>query len=300
MKRTADDRPAVTHSPLVWFGLGGLPADDNANAKRWERRLHWVMVIVALMSVPAYLLSTSDLDPFWHKIASALDFVILIAFVAELAWMLKVSSFPVRYLLENWLNVVIILGAAAAALGAATEWIAIVRAMRAAVAVLVIVRTATEFRVLFTRKGAPMLIGIAVLTIMVLGALFYWLDPKIQTFGDGLWLAFITGSTVGYGDIVPTTPATRLLAALTVLVGVAMMTLFTAHVVTFFVGGEDARMREALQGDVVRLRLEIEQLLNAEEFRLSVELHKEIAELRRELAALRSELRAMKAPPNAP
>jgi voltage-gated potassium channel len=283
----------MTHSPLVWIGLGGVSADDNAAAHRWQHRLHWVMVVVALMSVPAYLLSTSDLDPAWHHVASLLDFVILIAFAAELAWMMYLSSHPFRYFFENWLNVVIIVGAAAAALGTATEWIAIVRAMRAAIAVLVIVRTATEFRVLFTRRGAPMLIGIAVLTLVVLGALFYWLDPRILSFSDGLWLAFITGATVGYGDVVPTIAATRLLAVLTVLVGVALMTLFTANVVAWFVGGEETRMREGLQRDVVTLREDIEKLLDAEEFRLTGELHKEIRELRTELANVRAELHAL-------
>jgi voltage-gated potassium channel len=284
----------MTHSPLVWVGLGGVAADDNAVARRWQERLHWIMVVVALLSVPAYLLSTSELDPFWHEFASVLDFVILAAFVAELGWMLKVSSFPLRYLLENWLNVVFITGAAAAALGAATEWIAIVRAMRAAVAVLVIVRTAAVLRVLFKRRGAPMLLGIAVLTMLVLGALFYWLDPAIRTFTDGLWLAFITGATVGYGDVVPTTPATRVLAVLTVLVGVAMMTLFTAHVVTFFVGGEDAKTRDALQRDIVVLRGDIEKLLDAEELRLTLDVHHEIRDLRREIRELRDELQTLR------
>jgi voltage-gated potassium channel len=286
----------MTHSPLVWIGLGGVPADDNAAAHRAQHRLHWIMVVVALMSVPAYLLSTSELDPIWHEIASLLDFVILIAFVAELVWMMWLSSFPTRYLLENWLNVVIILGAAAAAFGAATEWIAIVRAMRAAIAVLVLVRTATELRVLFTRRGAPMLLGLAVMTMMLLGALFYWLDPNIKTFADGLWLTFTTGTTVGYGDVVPTTGATRLLAVLTVLVGVALMTLFTANVVAFFIGGEEARMRESLQRDIVTLRADIERLLDAEEFRLTLELHKEIRVLRDEIVALRAELRQLPPP----
>ena len=286
----------MTHSPLVWIGLGGVPADDNAAAHRAQHRLHWIMVVVALMSVPAYLLSTSELDPIWHEIASLLDFVILIAFVAELVWMMWLSSFPTRYLLENWLNVVIILGAAAAAFGAATEWIAIVRAMRAAIAVLVLVRTATELRVLFTRRGAPMLLGLAVLTMMLLGALFYWLDPNIKNFSDGLWLTFTTGTTVGYGDVVPTTGATRVLAVLTVLVGVALMTLFTANVVAFFIGGEEARMRESLQRDIVTLRADIERLLDAEEFRLTLELHKEIRVLRDEIVALRAELRQLPPP----
>ena len=128
----------------------------------------------------------------------------------------------------------------------------------------------------------------------LLGALFYWLDPNIRTFADGLWLAFITGATVGYGDVVPTTGATRVLAVLTVLVGVAMMTLFTAHVVTFFVGGEDARMRDALQRDIVVLRNDIEKLLDAEELRLTLDVHKEVRELRREMAQLREELKALR------
>ena len=286
----------MTSSPLIWLGLGGVASDDNARAHYWQRRLHWVMVVIALTSVPAYLLSTADLDPIWHRIASLLDFVILIAFVAELVWMLYVSSFPLRYLFENWLNVVIIMGAAAAALGAATEWIAIVRAMRAAVAVLVVVRTATEFRVLFTRRGAPMLTGIAFLTMLGLGGLFFWLDPAIKSFWDGLWLAFITGATVGYGDVVPTTAATRFIAVLTVLIGVALMTLFTANVVAFFIGGEETRMRENLQRDIVTLRGQIAQLLDAEELRITLELHKEVRALREELAEMRTALEKLRQP----
>jgi len=284
----------MTHSPLVWIGLGGVPAEDNARAHGWQRRLHWTMVIVALLSVPAYLLSTAEVSEGWHRVAEVLDYVILAAFVGELVWMLHVSSYPWRYFFENWLNVVIILGAAAAAFGSSTvEWIALVRGMRAAVAVLVVVRTTAEVRFLFTRRGAPMLLGIAFLTMLGLGALFYWLDPRIQTFGDGLWLAFITGATVGYGDVVPTTGATRVVAVLTVMIGVALMTLFTANVVSFFIGGEENRMRESLQRDIVALRGEIALLLDAEELRITLELHKEIRDLRREVADLSAQIRAL-------
>lgn len=280
----------MTHSPLAWIGLAGVSPDDNDRARAWQQRLHWIMVGVALLSVPAYLLSTASLSPFWHLVASLLDFVILVAFLAELVWMMWLSSHAVRYLLENWLNVIIVLGAAAAALGAATEWIAIVRSMRAAVAVLVMVRTAAEFRVLFTRKGAPMLVGIAVLAVVILGALFFWLDPKIHTFADGLWLTFITGATVGYGDVVPSTNATRLIAVLTVLVGVALMTLFTGNVVAFFVGGEETRMREALRADLATLRAEIQTLLDARELRRTGELLEEVRLLRAEIGTLRAQL----------
>jgi cell division protein FtsB len=73
------------------------------------------------------------------------------------------------------------------------------------------------------------------------------------------------------------------------------MTLFTANVVTFFIGGEEARNRESLQQDIVTLRADIERLLDAEELRLTLELHQEIRALRAEIATLRNELRGQRA-----
>jgi voltage-gated potassium channel len=129
--------------------------------------------------------------------------------------------------------------------------------MRAAVAVLVIVRTAAEFRVLFTRKGAPMLVGIAVLTIWPRAPLLLARSQRSSTFADGLWLAFITGATVGYGDVVPTT-GDRLLAVLTVLVGVAMYDgVHRARRDVSSWAAEDAKMRDALQHEIRDLRREI-------------------------------------------
>ncbi len=82
---------------------------------------------------------------------------------------------------------------------------------------------------------------------------------------------------------------------ITVLVGVALMTLFTGNVVAFFVGGEEARMRQDLQRDLVTLRAEIQTLLDARELRRTAELLEEIRRLREEIATLRAQ-----APPSSP
>ena len=52
------------------------------------------------------------------------------------------------------------------------------------------------------------------LALLGLGPGFWWLEPRAETLGDGLWLAFTTAATVGYGDIVPTTPASKIFAVL--------------------------------------------------------------------------------------
>lgn len=283
----------MTRNPLVWIGLGGVTAEDNPRAHLWQQRLHWVMVLVALLGVPAYLLDSAQQSDLSHRIAGFLDIIILVAFAAELLWMLSISSFSLRYLLENWLNVVIVAGAIAALVGSDTGWISIVRGMRAAIAVLVVVRTAAEFHILFTRKGAPLLLGTGVITLLLAGAVLYWLDPKITTYGDGLWLAFVTATTVGYGDVVPTTGATRIVAALVVLAGAALIALFTANIIAFFIGRDDTRLREDLHHDIIELRKENARLLAAEEWRLSLELDVQLKSMREEVAALRRDLAAM-------
>ena len=257
----------IVRNPLVWIGLGGVADDDTDTAHAWQRRLHWVMVWMALLSLPAYFLDTMAQTPMWYRVAAVLDIVIFAAFLGELALMLSVTRSPMRYLFENWLNVAIIVGSAAAVFGATTEWIALVRMMRVALGGLVLIRVFTEMQELLTRRGAPLLLGATVLTMMGAGALFYWLDPKINSFWDGLWLAFITGATVGYGDIVPTTGPTRIIAAFVAVAGVALMTLFTANVVSFFMGFADAEARRAqaremhdMLTEIGKLRGEIEGL----------------------------------------
>jgi len=276
----------MTRNPLIWIGLAGVALDDNPRALAWQKKLHPFMVAIALLSLPAYMLDTALQHPDWHRVATGLDAAILVAFAAELVWMLRVSSFPAAYLAENWLNAVIVAGALAALLGAATEWVAVVRVMRVAVSGLVMIRALTGFRDLFTHRGAPALIGIAFLTLLCAGGMFYWIDPAIHSYWDGLWLAFTTGTTVGYGDVVPTTGASRAFAALMVLIGVSLMTLFTANVVAFFVGREETELRRELHQDIIRLRTEVARLLDAEELRIHRDLHREVRMLRAEVHAL--------------
>ncbi len=278
----------MTHNPLVWMGLGGVCPEDNARAHHWQNRLHWIMVAVAMLAIPAYLLDASK-HPAFFQISTSIDILIFAAFLAELLFMLTLTSFPWRYLFDNWLNVVIIAGAGAAIFGAATEWVAVIRLTRAAIALLVVVRVVTETSILFTRRGAPILIGITFLTMLGAGAVFYWLDPSINSYWDGLWLAFITGTTVGYGDVVPTTGATRVFAALMVLVGVALMTLFTANVVSFFVGHEEEKAKQ-LNDEIASLRAEIAHLAAGGAPTPPQDLRGEIALLRADIAALRESL----------
>ena len=276
----------MMHSPLAWIGLAGIAADDSPRAHSWQKRLHPVMVGIALLAVPAYFFESARGDPMLRGVAHVLDIVIFFAFLAEAIWMAHLSSQPVRYLVDNWLNLVILVGALASVLGASTEWVALVRVMRITVGGLVMVRTLTGFSFLFTRRGAPILVGIAFVILLAAGGLLYWIEPSIDNYWDGLGLAFVTGMTIGYGDVVPTTGAARAVAAGVGLIGVALVTLFTASVVSFFVGGEETELRRELQRDIQELREELGRLFATEEIHFREDLHRDVNQLRQQIAHL--------------
>ena len=108
--------------------------------------------------------------------------------------------------------------------------------------------------------------------ILGLGGVGFWIiDPQIHTLSDGLWLAFTTAATVGFGDVVPSTHASRAFSVLVVLLGLAVLSLVTASLSAVFV----------------------EKEVEAEERQIEKDLMHEIRQLRREVADLRRDIQPL-------
>lgn len=100
------------------------------------------------------------------------------------------------------------------------------------------------------------------------------LDAKIVTFGDALWWAMTTITTVGYGDMYPVTPIGRMVAAALMMSGIAVLGVVIASIAAWL---------------VQRVEDTAEAVSDAEEpIRAGVaELAAEMALLRREIAELK-------------
>jgi voltage-gated potassium channel len=85
-------------------------------------------------------------------------------------------------------------------------------------------------------------------------------DGPIQTYGDALWWAASTITTVGYGDVYPKTAAGRGVAVLLMLIGVSLFGLLTARVAAFFVETEERAEHSKFDEILRRLeRLEVQR-----------------------------------------
>ena len=287
----------MTGTVRMWLGVGGVPPGESKLIHQWEERLRWLMITVAALSVPAAIIDDLATKHGWREGVFILDLLIFSTFAGELMWMLRVSERPWRYLRYNWLDVVIVIAAAAALFGSDSEWIAVARLLRLTLVSLLMLRLLTALRELTTPQGVPFLLAFGFVSLALAGAGFYFLEPTIHSYWDGVWLAFVTGTTVGYGDLIPTTALSRLFAAFMIVVGFGTLSLVVAQLTAFLVGQDEIALRRALHGDIRQLRADLTQLVGGEEQHVLRTLHHEISELRKEMTSLRRQLAAKAEPP---
>jgi voltage-gated potassium channel Kch len=93
-------------------------------------------------------------------------------------------------------------------------------------------------------------------------------DANIKTGGDALWWAFVTITTVGYGDKYPTTPGGRLIGVALMTCGVGIFSVFTGFIANSFLAPKKKEEAIAEPGDPKAKIAEIKQMLEEQEKRL--------------------------------
>ena len=85
---------------------------------------------------------------------------------------------------------------------------------------------------------------------------------NIHNATDALWWAFVTITTVGYGDFYPVTYEGRIIAAVLMIAGVGLFGTFTGFVASWFLEEEDTNKHivSNLKDEVSSLRKEISEL----------------------------------------
>jgi voltage-gated potassium channel len=84
----------------------------------------------------------------------------------------------------------------------------------------------------------------SVVIILLSGIFIAGVDPNIPTFWDGIWWAWVTVTTVGYGDLVPISGAGRIFGAVLILMGLALLSVFIANFSAIFVQKEVIKVRK--------------------------------------------------------
>ncbi len=89
-------------------------------------------------------------------------------------------------------------------------------------------------------EGVITILGVLWLILLAGGSLVYLLDrgsdgQSIHNFFDALWWAWVTMTTVGYGDLTPHSMSAKIAAAVMMFFSVALISFFTATISSIFV-----------------------------------------------------------------
>ena len=127
-------------------------------------------------------------------------------------------------------------------------------------------RRAYRAMVWLANSPRTLILAYAIL-ILVCGTLYHFFENS-ASYGDALWWAVVTASTVGYGDISPKTLEGRLIAALLISVMVLIVIpLITAHFASKLIVDADAfrhEEQEELKHNLRRVRVLLEALADRE------------------------------------
>jgi voltage-gated potassium channel len=269
MRVKRPERHPGQHAAMIdrrFPGLGHAPSHDTAAARR-ERHWQAPMVAALLGTIPAFYLELLRLAP--SRLSDALYALAALVVAAALAHVARACREPKAHLRRNVLDLLLIFGLLLSALLPGSSRSEPALLLRSLVALLTLVRLLWVLRPMLSRGSLPYLLVTALGLLGLCGLGFWWLEPTAQTFEDGLWLAFTTAATVGYGDIVPTTTASRIFSVFVVLLGLGVLTLVTAAIAAQLVESEERRIEREILRD----------------------MHQQLRQVREELANLREEVR---------
>lgn len=274
MSRDVPESQGFVRRPARW-GLAQVPR-DNPRAAHLERLWRWPTLLALTATVPAFYAELLQALP--SVLANGAYWLAAMVLASALAHVAYRTQRPMRHLRANPMDGLLVLGLLAAATLPSSSESAWALGLRLAVAFMTLLHMVWSLKHLITRGGLAYMLLMAVGVLGACGLGFWWLEPTTHSLPDGLWLAFTTAATVGFGDVVPTTPASKIFSVFVVLLGYGTLSLVTAAIATSWVETEERRVEREIMRDV---RHEIATVRN------------EVVALRRELAATRQ----VEAPP---
>lgn len=217
--------------------------EERSRSPLLKRVLDVLLFVITLLSLGV---------SFWDAAPDWIGLPILFTFMLLFFWRWKIDEDSRAYLKSNWFDLALIVLLA-------SPLLRLLVAFRLA-GLAPVVRIGGFLRsnqrrmlniLVVSGESLPAAMALVFAVVFFFGAATFLLErsanPQFAEISDGLWWAFVTLTTVGYGDVVPITPAGRILAVLTMLFGITIYSIMIANI-TYFIEeiGENKRRNTTL------------------------------------------------------
>lgn len=217
---------------LNLIGCAGVSKFENHNAKNCERYFQYGISLIALWL---------PIEWYFHKSLLIPELVTLLSY--WIIWTILFLEFVItsslvndkfKYFSKNWLSLLIVI------ISFPPLWfhpnvILVVRIARFLIFLRILIPSYKTLADILSFNHLGSTIIVATFLTIFSGIIISAFDPNIPTPWDGLWWAWETITSVGYGDEVPTTTAGRILAIVIMVIGAALFSLLTANLSAYFI-----------------------------------------------------------------
>jgi voltage-gated potassium channel len=239
----------------------------EARRERWEERAEWPLTIAALLFLGAYAwpILEPDLSSGLVRLCQMITWTTWVLFAVDYVTRFVLSVDRITFVRRNLVDLAVVV-------------LPILRPLR-------LLRLVTAINALNRHAGHSLRGRVAVYvagstSLVIFVAALAVLEPEradpdanITSFGDALWWAMTTVTTVGYGDRFPVTTTGRFVAAGLMLAGIALLGIVTASLATWLID----RIRQVEEESEAATR-------------------RDVAALTREIGALREEVARLRPP----
>ena len=236
MKRDSQGQAHASRTAIV--GANPMPMEETRTTHRRHGEKEYsiydlfILAVTLLSLAVLVIMVLPGVDEDTKRIAFYLDSVVSLVFMGDFVHSLATARDKRVYLKWGWLDFLGSLpGLPAFRLCRVARLVRILRILRRA-GVRHVWQTYKARRpesTFWTTALVTLLLLVAV-SLRILHEEAGFPEANIVTGADAVWWALVTLSTVGYGDQVPKTEAGRILAAVLMTVGVALVALMTSYI----------------------------------------------------------------------
>jgi voltage-gated potassium channel len=230
---------------------------DESRRQRWEDGADWPLTITAVVFLAAYAapILRPDLVSPWPMVCQFVTWAAWALFVVDYAARLALSRDRAAFVRGNLFDLAVV----------ALPLLRPLRLLRLVTLLSVLNRYAggsLRGRVAVYVAGATSLV-LFVASLAVLDVERGTKGATITTFGDALWWAMTTVTTVGYGDRFPISAQGRFIAGGLMLAGIALLGIVTASLASWLIDKVrevEEHAQSATRADVAALTAEVRSL----------------------------------------
>ena len=241
-----------------FIGAAGVDKEESLAARRIGIVLEVPMLIASLWILLNWISGTASSS------YNIYDIYLWGFFIVETLVLSFLVNDTRLYLRRNWLNLIIITTGIPMLLGWPTH-LGALRLLRVIIVFALLMHIGGRVKKMLSRNEIAAT-GLASLIVIVMaGILMSALEPTINGPLEGIWWAWVTITTVGYGDVVPKTHAGRAFASIIIFLGLGLFAALTASFTSFFISQREEQIITSEEGVHKRLTVIEHQLAQLEE-----------------------------------